>query len=125
MTTTRKLLFVVFSDDACRQNHALMYALDLHARGHAARIVLEGPATRMVETLGAAESRTGDLLRRACAAGLVAGACARASSGCASDDPARKVADRARDAGVRLLSDLDGHASIAPFVAEGYEIVVV
>ena len=25
----RKILFVLFSEDACRQNHALMYALDL------------------------------------------------------------------------------------------------
>ena len=122
---TRKLLFVVFADDACRQNHALMYALDLHAKGHAVRLVLEGAATRLVAALGDGESRTGALLRAVRDAGLLAGACGRASSGCASDDPARKVADVARAGGVPLLADMQGHAAIEPFVREGYEIVIV
>jgi hypothetical protein len=125
MAPARKLLLVVFADDSCRQNHALMYALDLHEKGHAVKLVLEGPATRMVAALDAPESRTGALLRQARDAGLVAGACGRASSGCAGDDPARKVAELARDAGVPLLSDLHGHASIEPFVRDGYEVVVI
>jgi hypothetical protein len=89
------------------------------------KLILEGPATRMVGELEAAGSVTGTLLRRACAAGLVAGACGRASSGCAGDDPTRKVADAARAGGVSLLTDLDGHAGIEPFVREGYELVVL
>ncbi len=123
--STRKLLFVLFSGDACRQNHALLYALDLHEKGHSVKLVLEGEATRILGELGASEARRGMLLRRACAAGIVAGACERASSGCASEDPARKVADVARSHGVALLSGLEGHASIEPFVREGYEIVVI
>jgi hypothetical protein len=121
----RKILFLLFSDDACRQNHALRYALDLHEKGHAVKLILEGPATRLVSALDAPESGAGGLLRRACSAGVVAGACGRASSGCASDDPTRKVADLARQAGVQLLSDLDGHAGIEPYVREGYELVVL
>lgn len=123
--TTRKLLFVLFSEDGCRQNHALRYALDLHEKGHAVKLILEGPATTMVSQLQADESVTGDLLRRACTAGIVAGACGRASSGCAGGDPTRNVADAARAGGVSLLSDLDGHAGIEPYVREGYELVVV
>lgn len=122
---TRKIVFIVFSDDACRQNHALLYTLDLHEHGHDVKLIIEGAATRMLGELGDAESRTGSLLRQACTAGLVVGACERASSGCASDDPARKVADVARAAGIPLLSDLQGHAGIEPFVRQGYEIVVV
>jgi hypothetical protein len=123
--TARKLLFVVFSDDACRQNHALMYALDLHAKGYGVRVILEGAATRLVSTLGDRESRTGTLLRQARDAGLLAGACGRASSGCASDDPARKVADVAAAERVALLADMQGHAGIEPFVREGYEVVAI
>jgi hypothetical protein len=123
--TARKLLFVVFSDDACRQNHALMYALDLHAKGHAVRLLLEGSATKAVGAMGDASSRTGSLLREARDAGLIAGACGRASSGCVSDDPTRKVADAARAQGLTLLADMQGHAAIEPFVREGYEIVVI
>ncbi len=125
MAPARKLLFVLFSDDACRQNHALMYALDLHAKGYAVKLVLEGAATKLVTLLERSESQTGALLRQARDAGLVAGACSRASSGCATDDPARKVADVARAAGVALLGDLHGHAGIEPFVREGYELVAI
>jgi len=120
---TRKLLFLLFSDDGCRQAHALMYALELREKGHDVKLLLEGLATRMVSELGAEGSRTGALLRQVRDAGILAGACERASSGCASDDPARKVADVARAHGVKLLSDLDGHPSIEPFVRQGYEIV--
>jgi hypothetical protein len=35
-----------------------------------------------------------------------------------------KVTDVVSAQGVPLLSDLDGHAGIEPFVREGYEIVV-
>jgi len=119
----RKLLFLLFTDDACRQNHALLYALDLRRRGHEVKLVLEGAATKALGELERSGSRTGALLRQACEAGLVAGACERASAGCASDDPARKVAEAARAAGVALLSGLDGHAGIDRFVDEGYEIV--
>ncbi len=125
MPATRKLLLVLFADDACRQNHALMYALDLHEKGHAVKLILEGSATKLVSTMSSSTSRTGALLRQARDAGLVAGACGRASSGCASEDPARKVADLAQAAGLRLLADLQGHASIEPFVREGYEVVVI
>ena len=121
----RKILFVLFSDDACRQNHALLYALDLREKGHDVKLILEGAATRMVSALGAADSRPGALLRQARDAGVLAGACGRASSGCASEDPAHKVAEIAQAAGVPLLSDLGGHASIEPFVREGYELVVL
>ncbi len=122
---TRKLLFVVFSEDGCRQNHALMYAMDLHAKGHAVRLILEGGATKLVSALSDEQSRTGALLRAVRDAGLLAGACGRASSGCVSDDPTRKVADAARAGGVSLLADMQGHAAIEPFVREGYEILII
>jgi hypothetical protein len=121
----RKILFVLFSEDACRQNHALLYALDLHEKGHEVKLILEGSATRMVSAMNLAESPPGALLRRARDAGILAGACGRASSGCASDDPARKVAELAEAAGVKLLRDLGGHASIEPFVRDGYELVML
>lgn len=128
MASPRKLLFLLFSDDECRQNHALMYVLDLHAKGYDVKLIVEGPATRLLGGLAATEevaSRPATLLRNALESGIVAGACARASAGCATGDPARDVADPARAARVPLLSELAGHAGIEPYVREGYEIVVM
>jgi len=106
-TKTRKLLILLFSNDACRQNHAFMYGLDLYRKGYEVQIIIEGQATKMLNELAVADSRTGDLLRQALEIGIVEGACARASSGCASNDPTRDVADIARANGVKLLSDMD------------------
>jgi len=121
----RKFLFLLFSDDSCRQNHALMYALDLHNKGFEVRLILEGPATKLLADFARPDSRAGELLRQAHRAGIVAGACARASGGCASGDPTRKVTDVAHTHGIALLADLDGHAGIEPFVREGYEVIAL
>lgn len=120
----RKLLFLVFTDESCRQTHALMYALDLHRRGYQVRVVLEGVATKVMHELEVDQSRIGSMLRDAREAGILAGACKRASGGCACDDPARNVVDLAREHHIALLDDLDGHAGIEPFVREGYEVIV-
>ncbi len=124
-TMPRKFLFVLFSDDACRQNHAFMYALDLHAKGYQVRVLLEGPATALINALNDSDSHTGELLRRTKNAGLLAGACARASQGCATADASRNVHARAEQAAIQLLGDMDGHAAIEPFLREGYEMIAL
>ena len=122
---TRKLLFIVFTDDACRRNHAFMYALDLTRHGHEVRLLIEGIATQALRELDEGSSSFARLFAQAQAQGLVAGACRKASEGCASGDPDRQVAGQAAARGVALLDGMDGHASIAAFVRDGYEIVVL
>lgn len=116
----RKLLFVVFSPDDCRIQHAFRYALDLVRHGHEVRVVLEGEATAKLRER---EGRFGDLLRAALTQNLVAGVCASAARGCASGDTARDVTGMAKELELPLLDDLEGHAGIEPFVREGFEVV--
>ena len=120
----RKLLFIVFTDEPCRRNHALMYAIALSEQGHEVRLLVEGLATQSFQELSNEDASFTRLFRAANARGLVAGACRKAAGGCASDDPSRKVGDRIEAAGVALLDGMDGHASIEPFVRDGYELVV-
>ena len=114
----RKLLFVVFTNDACRRNHAFMYAIDLARRGYTVRLILEGDAT---QSLREREGRFGELFDQARALGLIAGACKTASSGCQM--PERNVTQIAAEIGLSLIDTLDGHAGIEPYVSDGYEIV--
>jgi hypothetical protein len=114
----RKILFVVFSSDACRRNHAFMYAIDLARHGHKVRLILEGEAVRCV---GDREGRFGDLFAEALSLGLIAGACKTASAGCS--EPSKDVTALARAAGLELMGTLDGHAGIESFVSDGYEVV--
>jgi hypothetical protein len=114
----RKLLFVVFTNDACRRNHAFLYAIDLSRHGHDVRVIIEGDAT---QSLLEREGRFGELFEEARSLGLLVGLCRTASAGCS--DPARDVTRLAEEAGLALIGTLDGHAGIEPFVSEGYEVV--
>ena len=124
MNAPRKLLFILFSDDACRLNHALLYAIDLHRQGIATvRVIIEGTATAALGRLPDESSRTARLLREAIDLGLVAGACKTASAGCSTGDPDRQVTEVFVELGLELLDGLDGHAGVSPYVLEGYELV--
>lgn len=121
---TRKLLFLVFTDEACRQNHALLYATDLRSKGHDVKVILEGAATGSFRLLDDKESMFSRLFARAKDMGIIAGACKRASGGCATGREDRNVADIVEREGVQMLSDLEGHAGIEAFVRDGYEVIV-
>jgi predicted peroxiredoxin len=120
----RKILFVLFAEDVCRQLHAFMYANDLHRKGYQTRIVVEGMATRLLADLEQAPARLQKAVNDAKNAGLIAGACLQASSGCGSAED-RDIVDAIKARGVGFLSDLDNHAGIEPFIRDGYEIIAI
>jgi hypothetical protein len=118
---TRKILFIVFTNETCKRNHAFMYALDLERRGYTVRILLEGESTRCLADL---EGRFKELFEAAVERKIVAGACGTAARGCSTGDAARDVSTVAACLKVSLLDDMDGHAGIDRYIADGFEIVV-
>lgn len=120
----RKILFVVFAEDVCRQLHAFMYANDLHRKGYQTRIIVEGMATRLLADLEEAPPQLQKAVSAAKTAGLIAGACLQASSGCGSAKD-RDIVDAIKERGVGFLSDLENHAGIEPFIRDGYEVIVI
>lgn len=120
----RKILFVLFAEDVCRQLHAFMYANDLHRKGYQTRIIVEGMATRLLADLEQAPLRLQKAVTEAKTAGLIAGACLQASSGCGSAED-RDIVDAIKARDVAFLSDLDNHAGIEPFIRDGYEIIAI
>lgn len=123
----RKILFVLFSDDACKQNHALMWGLSLKKSGIQVRILIEGAATRLFRKLRDPDMKTASLFMQAKEEGLIVGACHTASNGCANRDMDGdvKISEMAVRHGIQLDGDLDGHAGIAKHLMEGYELVVI
>ena len=121
----RKILFVLFAGDECRQAHAFWYALGLHAQGHDTRLILEGPATQLLLDLDRPASDLRPLLARVQAEGILVGSCHTASIGCGCTDATSPAVQSANAHAVPLLVDMAGHAAIAPFVNDGYEIVVI
>jgi hypothetical protein len=113
------MLFVVFTSDSCRRNHAFMWAIDLARHGHEVRVLLEGEGTGCLRER---EGRFGELFEEARGLGLIAGACEKASAGCKEES--RSVTEIAKELGLPLIGTLGGHASVEPFVRDGFEMVV-
>jgi hypothetical protein len=120
----RKILFVLFAEDVCRQLHAFLYARDLHRKGYETKIIVEGVATRLLVDLEKAPPLLQKAVADAKAAGLIAGACRQASTGCGSPED-RNIVDAIRGQGIGFLDDLDNHAGIEPFVREGYDVIAI
>jgi hypothetical protein len=121
---SRKILFVLFAQDVCRQLHTFLYAGDLHRKGYETKVILEGMATRLLADLDQAPPLLQKAVADAKAAGLIAGACQQACAGCGSAED-RDIVAAVRAQGVGFLSDLDNHAGIEPFVREGYEVIAI
>ena len=119
-----KILFIVFAKKVCRRNHAIRYALDLHKKGHTARIILEGPATWSLKELSDPHTEFTKLFTEALESGLVVGVCRAASSRRCSGNDCSDVTSIAAQKGIPLLDDACGHAGIEPFVRDGFQIVV-
>jgi hypothetical protein len=120
----RKILFVLFAEDVCRQLHTFLYARDLHRKGYPTKVIVEGMATRLLADLDQAPPLLRQAVEDAKAAGLIAGACRQASTGCGSAED-RNIVDAIAGHGLALLDDLDNHAGIEPFLRDGYEVIVV
>ena len=120
----RKMLFVVFTDDVCKLNHAFMYALDFSKKGHEVKLVLDGFSTKSIRNIADRESMFSKLFTEAMGKGIVAGACERSCHGCNEPESDRNVVQIAKDENIPLISGMNGHASITSYIDDGFELVV-
>jgi len=98
--------------------HALMNALDMKARGLDVRLVVEGTATRQIAEMADGTKPFANIYRQAKDMGLIDCVC----HACASQS---RSLDSAKAQGLRICNEMGGHPSMARYVAEGYEVVVV
>lgn len=107
-----------FNGEAGCFMHVLLNALDMQARGHEVKIVVEGAATKLIPLLYETGQPLQALWAKCLAAGLVDGVC----RGCA----AKLGTLGATEAhGLKLLDEMMGHPSIAAYRAAGYEVITI
>lgn len=111
-----KFSLFVFNGDPMCFVHVLLNALDMHAKGHEARIVVEGAATRLIPELAEESHMLHGLWEKCRALGLVAGACKACSKKMGTADSARRQA-------MPLLDDMNGHPGMAAYREQGYEVI--
>jgi len=115
-----KYALFAFNGEAMCFVHVLLNGLDLAARGHEVKIVIEGAACRLVPELGEASNPFHQLYVKARDAGLIAGIC----QACAQKMGSLMAA---RAQGLTILHDMSGHAGMAPYIQayiqDGYRII--
>lgn len=96
--------------------HVLLNGLDLHAKGHPVKIVIEGPATTLLPELASLEAPLPALFQKATDQGLIDGYCLA----CATKLGVREGAEAS---GLAPLSDMSGHPSVARYIEQGYTVI--
>ena len=112
----KKFALFVFNGDPMCFIHVLLNALDMQAKGHEAKIIVEGAATQLIPELAKEENMLHGLWEKVKSQGLVEGACKACSK-------KMHTADAAWAQGLALLEDMSGHPGMAGYSAQGYEII--
>ena len=96
--------------------HVLLNGLDLKARGQEVKIIIEGAACRLIPELEEAGHPFHQLYTQAREQGLLDGVCKACAQKMGS-------LDTARTQGLNIREDMSGHAGMAPYILEGYQII--
>lgn len=112
----KKIVLFAFNGDPLCFVHVLLNALDLHQRSHTVLVVLEGTSVKLVPELVRPDHFLHPLWQKTLAAGLVAGVCRACSVKLG-------VLEAVEAQGLPLLADMSGHAGLAPFVEDGFEVL--
>jgi len=112
----KKLALFVFNGDPMCFIHVLLNALDMSAKGHETKIIIEGAATRLISELEKEGHPLHQLWEKAKTQGLVEGVC----RACANK---METISEAKTQGLALLEDMLGHPGMARFRDAGFEII--
>ncbi len=113
----KKIALFAFNGEPMCFAHVLLNAFDLRDKGHDARIVMEGSATRLVKDLHKDETLPfAKLYRKAVVNGLVDAVCDACSQKMGSKESALKQ-------GLNLVGEMKGHPSISRYLEEGFAIM--
>ena len=112
-----KMALFAFNGDLLCFVHVLLNAIDLNEKGQDVKIIVEGPATRLIPQIAKEENPMSSLYRKARELKLFHGACRACSS-------KMKVAEALESEGLPFLDEMAGHPSMARYTKDGYRVIV-
>ena len=98
--------------------HVLLNAIDLHEKKEEVKIILEGEATGLIVELRKPEQPLHMLYEKAKKLNLIDAVC----RACAVKMNALAAAEAEN---LRIADDMAGHAGMAPYIKQGYEIITL
>ena len=117
MKGTKTAIFAFRGNPICFV-HVLLNALDLHEKNGDVKIILEGETTRLISELPDPGHPLHPLYAKAKKLHLIDAVC----RACAIKMGALEAAEAE---GLRLADDMAGHAGMAPYIEQGYEIITL
>ena len=98
--------------------HALMYSKELNDEGHDVQLIFDGWGTKWIEEFSKEHKMT-PLFQSLKSAGIISGVC----DYCVTAFGGEK--DLVKKEGLPLVSEYNGHPSIAKLVSSGYQIITL
>ena len=114
----RKVAIFAFKANPICFIHVLLNALDLHEKGVDVKIVLEGEATGLVTDLRKIEHPLNKLYAKTKDLALVHAVCRT----CAVKMGSLQAVE---EEGLSLADEMSGHAGMAPYIEQDYEIITL
>jgi hypothetical protein len=112
----KKIALFVFNGDPMCFIHVLLNALDMNEKGQVGRIIIEGSATKLIPELAKTGNPLHALWEKAKETDVIDGVCRACSQKMGT------LAD-SKEQGLTLLDEMNGHPSMARYMAEGYEVI--
>lgn len=115
---SRKVAIFAFNGEEMCFIHSLMNTLDMKDKGYDVKLIIEGSATRLVKEAEDGKKPFTALYLKAKDAGLIDCVC----RACASK---MKSLESAKHQELPLCDEMFGHPSMARYMNDGYEIIVI
>jgi len=113
-----KVIVFAFQGDPICFAHAMMNVLDMDEQGYETGLIIEGKACALIGDLKEPSHPQHRLYSRIIAKGLLAGICRACSFQLGT-------LDEAEAQGLPILSDMNGHPPMEPWIRKGYRIVTL
>lgn len=112
----QRVVLVAFQGEAMCFAHVLLNALDMEERGFEVKVVIEGTATRLIAELADPAKPFAGLYAKLKDRGLVDCVC----QACAAKMGAL---DAAKEQGLPICGEMNGHPSLARYIEDGYRVI--
>jgi len=112
----KKLALFAFNGDPVCFIHVLLNALDMNEKGHGAKIIIEGAATKLIETLARPDNPLHNYWEKVKELNLIEGIC----KACATK---MGTLSEAESQGLTILDDMSGHPGMGRFMDAGFDII--
>lgn len=114
----KKVVIFAFRGEPICFIHVLLNAIDMKEKNIEVRVVLEGESTKLVPELFSEKSILHSLFKKAWEMRIIAGIC----KACAQK---MGTLDLAKEKNFTILEDMYGHAGMANFIIQGYEVITL